>query len=189
MSENSYEYIIKQKSEGKVLAKKLGLLGIYAAFFGILILLIFSFSPYELFVPLILIAVALSALLIFITWRYTCVEYEVIIEGGEISFTTIYGKGFRKRLFSLPVISFTEIGEYDDLAYEEISKLSLQKNLIIISSLSAPCVYYALYEDGKDQCILYFDAPQKAVELLKKLNSGAFRASQKRMTAPKGVQI
>ena len=187
MSENTFEYIIKQKSEGKVLAKKLGLLLGYVAFFGILILLIFFFSPSPLFVPLLMIATAITALLIFITWRFVCVEYEVIIEEGDMSFTAIFGKGFRKRLLSLPVLSFTEIGEYTDEAYEEISKLSLQKNHIILSSLSAPSVYYALYEEGKDQCIVYFDAPERAVSLLKKLNSGAFRASAKRMATQKGA--
>lgn len=183
MSENSYEYIIKQKNEGKALLKKILLFGSYFIFFGILSLLIFFFSPPALFVPLCLIATALTAFYIFVTWRFVFIEYEVIIEGGDILFLILYGGGFRKPLLNLPVNSFSEIGEYDDHAYEEISKLSLQKNHIILSSLSAPSIYYALYEEGEDQCIVYFDAPQRAVELLKKLNSGAFRASAKRMSA------
>ena len=182
----THEHAVAQKIEGKWLVARIGLVFLYVALATVILL---CGIGTRIFVPLLALTPVFICIVIFITWRYTCVEYEVIIEGGEISFTTIYGKGFRKRLFSLPVISFTEIGEYDDLAYEEISKLSLQKNLIIISSLSAPCVYYALYEDGKDQCILYFDAPKKAVELLKKINSGAFRASAKRMNTQKGVHI
>jgi hypothetical protein len=112
MSENTFEYIIKQKNEGKALAKKLGLLLGYVAFLGILILLIFFSSPPALFVPLLMISTAITALLIFITWRFVCVEYEVILAEGDISFTAIFGRGFRKRILSLPVLTFTEIGEY-----------------------------------------------------------------------------
>ncbi|MBQ8409550.1 MAG: hypothetical protein IJY39_11885 [Clostridia bacterium] len=166
--------------------KKVVLLCSYLVFFGFLTLLVFFFSPAALFVPLLMIVVALTALLVFLTWRFVCVEYEVIIAGGDILFTAIYGKGFRKKILYMPVNAFSEIGEYDDTAYEEISKLSLKKNHIVISSLSAPDVYYALFEEDKDQCIIYFDAPPRAVELLKKLNSSAFRASAKRISTKKG---
>lgn len=181
MSENSYEYIIKQKNEGAALAKKIGAAAAYVAVAILLSTLSLIFPPPYVRFPLVLLSIALTALLIFITWRFLCVEYEIIIEGGDIIITAIYGRGFRKPLLNLSINSFSEIGEYDDAAFEEISKLSLQKNLICLSSLSAPSVYYAIYEEDKDRCILYFDAPARAVELLKKHNSGAFRASANRM--------
>ena len=179
--ENSYEYIVKQKTEGKALFKKIALFLSYFAFAALLILFTFGFAPEELYMPIFMIIAALTALLAFITWRFVCVEYEIVISGGDVKITTIYGKGFSKALLCRPVASFSEIGEYDDKAFEEISKISLQRNYLCISSLSAPCVYYALFEDGKDQCILYFDAPERAIELLKKNNSAAFRASDKRL--------
>lgn len=182
MGEQSYEYIIKQKAEGEALKRRIMLLLGYLIFAGVLLTLILTLSPSALFIPLLMIAAAVTALFIFITWRFVCVEYEVIISAGELMITVIYGKGFRKQILNLPVLSFSEIGEYDDVAYEAVSALSLQKNYVCLSSLSAPDVYYALFEEGKDQCILYFDAPARAVELLKKQNSGAFRASARRMT-------
>ena len=181
MTENSYEYIIKQKTEGKVLLKKAALIISYILFPVILALFAVAFLPSEILFPIILLLIALTAFLVFVTWRFVCVEYEVIIGGGDVIFTVIYGKGFRKRLLNKPINSFFEIGEYDDRAFEAISKISLQKNYICLSSLSAESVYYAIFEDGKDQCILYFDAPDRAVELLKRSNSGAFRASAKRI--------
>ena len=183
MTENSYEYIIRQKSEGAVLAKKICAIGGYALFAILLSTLSLIFPPPYVRFPLMLLSLALTALIIFVTWRFLCAEYEVMIEGGDITITAIYGKGFRKPLLSMSINSFSEVGEYDDKAYEEISKLSLQKNYICLSSLSAPDVYYAIFEEEKDQCILYFDAPKRAIELLKKHNSGAFRANAKRMNA------
>ena len=183
MSENSFEYIIKQKSEGNSLAKKaLAIIG-YLAFAVILCTLSIMLPPPYVRFPLVLISVALTALLIFITWRFLCVEFEVIIESGDIIITQIYGKSIRKQLLNLPINAFFEIGEYDDKAYEEVSKLSLQKTYICISSLSAPVVYYAVFEEDKDRCILYFDAPERSIALLKKYNSGAFRASARRLNS------
>ncbi len=181
MLDNSYEYMIKQKVEGKLLAQKVLLLLTYGAFGIALISLVFKYSPADLFIPLLILALVLTALLIFLTWRFTCIEYEVIIAGGDLTVTLLYGKGWRKRLFSLAVNSIYEIGEYDDAAFEEISKLSLQKDYICLSSLSAPSVYYALFEEEDEQCIFYFDAPEGAIALLRKWNSGAFRAAKKRM--------
>ncbi len=179
--ENSYEYLIKQKAEGKTLVKRcLTILG-YVALAFLLILFTVGFAPVQLYVPIVMLALAFTALVAFVTWRFVCIEYEVVIGGGDIIITTIYGKGFSKRLLELPISAFSEIGVYDDKAYEEISKLSLQKDYLCLSSLSAPNVYYAIFDDEKDQCILYFDAPDRAVELLKKNNSAAFRASDKRM--------
>ncbi len=179
--ENSYEYIIKQKAEGKVLAKKIFFIIGYVALAFLLILFTIGLAPIPLYVPIIMLALAFTAFIAFISWRFVCVEYEVVIGGGDIIITTIYGRGFSKKLLNRQISSFSEIGEYNDRAYEEISKLSLQRNYVCISSLSAPDVYYALFEDEKDQCILYFDAPERAVELLKKNNSAAFRASERRI--------
>ena len=179
--ENSYEYIIKQKAEGAALVKRIVLACSYVVLTLLLILLTIGLAPVELYVPAILIILAFVAFIVFVSWRFVCIEYEVIIAGGDMMITTIYGKGYGKRLLNRPINTFSEIGEYDDEAYEEISKLSLQKNYLCLSSLSAPNVYYALFDEEKDKCILYFDAPDRAIEILKKSNSAAFRASDKRM--------
>ena len=183
MTDNSFEYIIKQKNEGSALAKKITAILAYAVFAIILSTLSLLLPPPYVRLPLLLLSLALTALAIFITWRFLCVEFEVIIESGDIIITKIYGKSIRKQVLNLPINSFFEIGEYDDKAYAEVNKLSLQKNYICISSLSAPVVYYAIFEEDKDRCILYFDAPEKAITLLKKHNSGAFRASAKRINS------
>lgn len=183
MTENSFEYIIKQKSEGSALAKKLTAILGYVFLAVLLSTLSLILPPPYVRLPLVLLSLALTALTVFITWRFLCVEFEVILESGDMIITKIYGKSIRKQVLNLSVNSFFEIGEYDDKAYAEVNKLSLQKNYICISSLSAPVVYYAIFEEGKDRCILYFDAPDRAIAILKKHNSGAFRASAKRINS------
>ena len=181
MFENSYEYIIKQKNIGKVLVKKVTAITTYILFALVLTVLAIVFVPFVVLLPVLLVIFAFTALIVFITWRFLCVEYEVIIAGGDLILTAIYGKGLRKQILNISINSFVEIGEYNDKAYEEVSKLSLQKNYICISSLSSPDVYYAIFEENKERSIVYFDAPSRAVELLKRNNSGAFRTSARRI--------
>ncbi len=181
MFANSCEYIIKQKTEGKALAKKIGFIAGYAIVFSFLCMATFLYLPKDIYVIIFPLIFALTAFIVFVTWRFTCVEYEVVISGGDMMINLLYGKGICKKLINMPVSSFSEIGVYDDAAYEEISKLSIQNNHVCISSLSAESIYYAIYEEEKERCIVYFDATEEAVELLKKLNPSAFRASAKRM--------
>ena len=177
----TYEYIIKQKNEGKVLLGKIALALSYLLLAAILIFLVITLTPLYVMIPLILLSLAFTALVAFVTWRFLSVEYEVTIGGGDLLITTIYGRSIRRKTVNLSVNSIIEIGEYDDGAYEEISKLSLQKNYLCISSLSSPDMYYAIFDEDKERCILYFDATSEAVTLLRKYNQGAFRASDKRM--------
>ena len=177
----SCEYIVKQKNEGKALAKKIVAVFSYALLAAILIGLIVSLSPIYFVVPFLIIAAAFVAIIIFVSWRFLCIEYEIVIAGGDLMITTVYGRSIRKRTINIGVTSIIEIGEYGDGAFEEISKLSLQKNYLCISSLSSPNMYYAIFDEDKDRAILYFDATADAITLLRKYNPGAFKASEKRM--------
>ena len=165
------EYIIRQKNEGGTLIRKIVVAISYFLLAAVLIFLVLIFSPYVFIIPFILIALAFVALIYFATWRFLSVEYEIVIAGGDLTVTTIY----------VSISSIIEIGEYGDGAYEEISKLSLQKNYICVSSLASPDMYYAIFDEDKDRSILYFDATSEAIALLKRHNGGAFRASEKRM--------
>ena len=182
MFESSCEYIIKQKAEDAALLKRIGLCSCYVAVALLLSILNLAFAPKELKLLFFAIIAVVIAIAVFISWRFVCIEYEVIISGGDITVTTIYGKSLTKTLLSRPVNSFSEIGEYDESSFEEISKLSIQKDYVCISSLSAPLIYYAIFEEENERHILYFDVTEKAISLLKKSNSSAFRASERRMS-------
>ena len=177
MDASSVEYIVRQKTEGKVLFKKLAFILGYAVIFAALCIIIISFAAPLLHLPFILLACAFIAMAVFVSWRFTCVEYEIAVFGGELSLCVIYGKSTRRRLCCVTVNSILQIGEYDDAAYTRLSSMSLQKNHLCISSLSAPNVYYALFDDGNDRCVAYFDADERIIKALKQQNSSAFRAA------------
>jgi hypothetical protein len=177
MDGTSVEYIVKQRVEGKVLAKKIAFILSYAAIFAMLCILITSFAAPLLHLPFILLACAFVAMAVFISWRFTSAEYEIAVSGGELMLSVIYGKATRRRLCSVPVNSILQMGEYDDAAYEHLSRMSLQKNYLCISSLSAPGVYYALFDEKNERCVAYFDADDRIIKALKRQNPSAFRAA------------
>ena len=176
MDNPTLEYIIKQKNEGQIILRKAGFIGaLFLIFISLLALILNIFSPF-LFLPFILLDAALCALIFFIAWRFFCVEYEITFGSGEINITTIYGRSVRKRLTSIDVNSLIEVGYYDDEAYERLCRASLKKNYICVSSMAAPVIYYALFDEEKERCILYFEADERAIKYLKLNNSGALRA-------------
>ncbi len=176
MESSQLEYIIKRKNEGSLLASRIGLIITYALLFLILAVLIISLSPPILQIPFILLDAAFCAMVIFVTWRFVCPEYELIFGGGEVNITVIYGKSVRKRLLSLPINALYEFGLYDDAVYEKLCNLSIQKNYVCVSSLSAPVIYYALFDIGKERSVIYFEADERAIKYLKQQNSAAARA-------------
>ena len=172
------EYIVKQKNEGKALLKKVAAICGYILLFLILCILILALSPELLYLPFFLMSAALVAVTVFITWRFLCVEFEIVIGNGELRATAIYGRSVTRSLLILPIRDAIEIGAYDDDSYQRLCSLSIQKNLICISSLSAPQMYYALYDDGKDRCVIYFETNERGIAILKQQNPTAFRKSQ-----------
>ncbi len=176
MSSPTYEYIIKQKNEGGVLAKKLALIFGYFVLFGGLAIIILKLSAPLFMIPFLIVDLLFCAMVAFITWRFVSVEYEIIIGTGEISATVIYGKSIRRLMFSVPINSLSQAGIYNDEAYERLSEMSLQKNYLCVSSLSAPVLYYAIFDEGKERCVLYFEAGDEAIKYLRQKNASAFRA-------------
>ena len=181
MESNALEYIIKQKNEGKVILKKVAVvLGVILLFF-IFAVVILNLSVPLLHIPFLVLDLALCAMAFFIAWKFVCIEYEIILCGGEITITTIYGKNVRKRLASVTVSDLSEVGLYDDAAYEKLCSLALRKNYICVSSLAAPVIYYALFDEGRDRCVLYFEADERAIKYLKSQNPSAIRAGNMKL--------
>jgi hypothetical protein len=173
------EYIIKQKCTGAVLIKKIALGVALAIAAALAFIAIISLAPPVFYIPFALIALALLGVIAFTGYKLLYVEYEIVIGNGELCASVIYGRSITKRLISLPIKQLSEIGSYDDAAYERLCSMGLNKNTLCISSLSAPVIYYALYEDEKDRCVIYFETYERGLSILKRDNPSAFRKNSK----------
>ena len=170
------EYLVKRKAEGRLLFLRVLLIFAYVVLFFALALLILNLSAPVLYIPFLLLDLVFCAMVAYVSWKFVCPEYELVLGGGEINLTLIYGKSFRRRLLSIPINSLSEFGIYDDGAYQKLCSASLQNNYFCVSSLSAPIIYYALFDIDKGRAVLYFEADERAIKYLKQQNSAAARA-------------
>ena len=92
------EYIVKQRNEGLVLAKKIGAVCAYILLFALLCFLILALSPELFYIPFFLMSAALVAVVVFVTWRFLCKEFEIVIGNGEMRISTIYARSLTRRL-------------------------------------------------------------------------------------------
>lgn len=176
---SGYEHIVKQKVEGSLLARKVCLVIAYIMLFTLPSFLVLSLCPMSLVIPLTLIIASITVVAYLMTWRYTSVEFEYSIFGDTISFVSIYGKKSRKGKLELPIKNFSEIGKYTDAAEKHLEEVVIDKDYLFISHLLAEHLYYGLFDDDGEKCIVYFEATDKAISLLKKYNPSAFRAHER----------
>lgn len=178
---SGYEHIVKQKVEGNLLYQKICLILAYIIIFVMPLYLILTLCPVYLWVPFILVITTVTVIAILMTWKYTSVEFEYSIFGDTISFVSIYGKKSRKGKLTVALKDFSEIGKYTDSAEKHLEGVVIDKDYLFISHLMAEHLYYGLFDDDGDKCIVYFEATDKALSLIKKYNPSALRAYEREM--------
>lgn len=164
---NQYEYIVKQKNEGKWRWRRFMMIALYVIFNAAYLSAFLLTFPWVItFLPL------LDWALIYFTWRFVCPEYEYSTLSGEITFTTIWGGKTRKKLFTINIRDFQKIAPYDEAAEAYVSAQKCKRDFQCMSSLQAPDLYYGIFMLGDEKCVVYFEATQKALKIMKYYNIG-----------------
>ncbi len=163
---NQYEYIVKQKSEGVWKWRRIMMIAVYILLpLAYLVTFVALNFPWAItFLPLLIWA------MIFFTWRFVSPEYEYATLSGEITFTTIFGGRTRKELFKVNIKEFSKIAPYDEAAEAYVSAQKCTRDFRCMSSLQAPDLYYGIFMLGEDKCVVYFEATEKALKILKYYN-------------------
>ena len=164
---NQYEYIVKQKSEGVWKWRRIMMIALYVVFnLAYLFAFLMTFPWAITFLPWLDLA------LIFFTWRFVSPEYEYSTLSGEIAFTTIWGGKTRKELFRINIRDFAKIAPYDEAAEAYVSAQKCTRDFRCMSSLYAPDLYYGIFTLGEDKCVVYFEATEKILKIMKYYNVG-----------------
>ena len=171
---STYEFAVEQKTEGKWLAARIGLILFYIAYPVILLLFGMKFSfiaPLLAFIPLSLWVI------IFITWRYVSVDYEYSVTSGTLTFTKIYGNRSRRKVFEMNIRDAVAIAPLADEAQAaRAGAYRPEREFVGVSSMSAPDVYFMLFElsnkksGEKRRAIFYFEATAKMLSLCRYYN-------------------
>ncbi len=162
---NQYEYIVKQKNEGVWKWRRIMMITLYIIFnLAYLLAFLLTFPWAITFLPWLDLA------LILFTWRFVNPEYEYSTLSGEITFTTIWGGRTRKELFRINIRDFHKIAPYDEAAEAYVTAQKCTRDFKCMSSLQAPDLYYGIFTLGEDKCVVYFEATEKALKILKYYN-------------------
>ena len=176
---STYEFAVRQKSEGKWRLARIGMILFYVAFVAGWLTFGFTLS---LFVPLLALIPISTWILVFITWRYVSVEYEYSITAGELTFSKIYGGRSRSKKLTLKLRDAVRIAPLED--EQEAARATAyhpEREFSAISSLRAPDIYFILFEyafreGGKQQkrrAIFYFEATARALQICRFYNASA----------------
>ena len=171
---STYEMAVTQRIEGKWLAARVGLILFYTVY--VLGLLLVALRT-RILVPLFALIPITLWIIVFITWRYTDVDYEYSITSGELTFAKIFGNRSRRRVLTLLLRDAVRIAPLDNGEHSARAEAwKPEREFSAISSLSAPDIYYVLFEykngrkGEKCRAIFYFEATNRALQICRFYN-------------------
>ena len=175
---NSYEFVVEQAREGKWRLARLGMISLYILYAVGLAGLIIALAP--ALVPLYALVPITLWIIIYFTWRYTSVEYEYSILSGELTFSKIHGGRSRRTQMTVRLRDASLIAPLDGDVYSaKATAYQPVKEFSAISSLTAPDIYFMLFElenpktGKKERAIFYFEATAGALKTCRFYNPSA----------------
>lgn len=166
----NYEFVVSQKMEGKwVVRRVLSVMGyiLFAlAFFTVGIVT-------RLGVPMLALTPLFLWMLIFFTWRYTRPEYEITTVSNSLRFAIIYGSRTRCPQLEVEFRKMQKIAPLDEAGRVDVARFKPDKTYCAASCMTAPDLYYAIWEEEKKHYVFYFEATEQLLKICKYYNSAA----------------
>jgi len=170
----TYEYVVARKNSGTGKLKPiLFIIGYVVLAVGFLLFAVIS----TIGAPLVALAPVALWIAVFLTWRYTKIEYEYSITSGVLTFSEIYGGRSRKVITEfklkdcLAIAPMSEFGKRDEQETD--------RTYSALPDRESPNAYFASYEDenGK-RCVLFFEATEKALKICRFYNPSHTKMSK-----------
>ena len=166
MSEfNTFEFVVDERPEGsRKLKKILGRITVIAVPIIIAIILLLV----KLY-PLAVIPLAFLGVVLYF-WKLFNVEWEYSMTSGVMTFSRINGGMKRKKLVEFTIRDAKEIAPRTPESDAKLAGRGVEKVYMFASHSTAPDQYYALVDmDGKT-CVVYFEATEKTLKILRYYN-------------------
>lgn len=170
----TYEITREQKNEGKWILARVALITFYILF--VVAVLIAGFIT-RIFWPLLAFIPISLWLLIFITWRYVCVEYEYSATSGTLTYCKIFGNKSRKRILDISLKSAVRIAPLSKEMHRNFAEqYHPEREFYAVSSANSEDVWFILFELGaksnkdKRRAIFYFEPDEKMLRICRYYN-------------------
>ncbi len=170
---STYEKIVKIKSSGSHLAKKISLVMAYILFLSVWVIAA-AYNPQNL----VLIAAAgllCTVLLIALTWKYLEVEYEYSFWYGSMSVAKIYAKRKRKTLVSAEMKKLLIIAPATQENIRKAEGFEPEKTVLALSGDDSADVWLTVTGDKNEKRVLiFFEADDRSLAMLKQASPFVF---------------
>ena len=175
-SGSAFEYVVAEKKTPALIMKRVILILLYILWAVVLLaggMMIRLVVPFLAFIPLTL------WILVFLTWRFTQVEYEYSFFSGKLTVCRILGGRSRKELVTVTIRELAEIYPATEEFADKANAYQPEKTVYAASSQDSSGLYAATWkdEDGKRN-LLWFEPNEKALKILRYYNAAALSAGR-----------
>ena len=167
-----FEYAVAEGKSKTLTLKKVALIAAYVLW-ALVFFLVGCMT--RLLVPMIALVPITVWIFVFLTWRYTQVEYECSFFSGTLTVSRILGGRTRKVLCEVNIRDLSAVFPYEDTNVSRAEQYDAEETFFAASSMEAPNLYIALWQDvesGKRR-MLCFEVNEKAVKILRYYNASA----------------
>jgi hypothetical protein len=125
--------------------------------------------PFMCFIPLSL------WIIVWLTWRFTQVEYEYSFFSGALTVNRVLGNRTRKKMMEIRIQAFSTILPATEANLSKIEAFAAEETIFAASESGAEGIWVALWTDAENgkRKALYFEPNEKAVKILKYYNASA----------------
>ena len=167
-----FEYTVAEANNKALKTKK----ALFVAAYVIYAVAIFGIGsmtklmlPFMCFIPLSL------WIIVWLTWRFTQVEYEYSFFSGALTVNRILGNRTRKKMMEVRIQNFSAVFPANEANQSKIEAFAAENTIFAASEAKAENLWVAIWDDaesGKHQA-LYFEPNEKAIKILKYYNTSA----------------
>ena len=109
-SDSSYQYTVAEQTSPRLRAKRVGLIALYVAW---CVLFLAVGTTLRIVAPLLALIPITTWILVFLTWRYTQVEYEYAFSAGTLTVSRVLGGRSKKTLCKIAIRAITRLAQAD----------------------------------------------------------------------------
>ena len=165
-----FEYAVAEANNKALKTKKALFLAGYVLYVLVVFAVLTSINPY-----LIALVPVTLWMVIWLTWRFTQVEYEYSFFSGALTVSRVLGNRTRKKLLEIRIQNFSSVFAATEMNQSKIEAFAAENTIFAASEAKAENLWVALWTDaesGKRQA-LYFEPNEKAIKILKYYNASA----------------
>ena len=167
-----FEYNVAEANNKALKTKKLLFTIGYVAY-GAIILGVGAMA--KIILPLLCFIPLSLWVIVWLTWRFTQVEYEYSFFSGALTVSRVLGNRTRKKLMEVRIQSFSSIFPVNQENQSKIDAFNAESTIFAASEAKAENLWVALWNDAESgkRCVLYFEPNEKAIKILKYYNASA----------------